>query len=149
MRMDQARLYELTMRAIGCALAQDAEGATDAMVEIGQNGTWHDVYGSCCAYAEVGKAALVKFYGDQAPDLSRGDMWALEQLPGKTPTDPYETFAIRFIVAYANDDRDGAFALFRAALASSDEDYVASVAALLTTAASLANSALEHTRARE
>ncbi|MGW5130386.1 hypothetical protein [Streptomyces sp. NPDC004135] len=146
--MDHDQLYALTMKAIGCALQQDAEGATDAMVEIGQNGTWRDVYGSCCAYAEIGKAALIKFYGDKAPDPSRGDMWAMQMLPGKT-ADPHEQFAIRFIVAYANNDRDGAFALFQAALESGDDAYVSSVAQLLATAASLANSALEHARARE
>jgi len=145
--MDHDRLYELTTKAIGCALAKDADGATNAMVEIGQNGTWRDVYGSCCAYAEIGKAALIKFYGDKAPNPARGDMWALEQLPG-TVADPAKTFAIRFIVAYANDDRDGALALFRAALESSSDDYVSSVAALLATAASLANGALEHARSQ-
>ncbi|MFF5980884.1 hypothetical protein ACFY78_18765 [Streptomyces olindensis] len=146
--MDRDRLYELTMRAIGCALEGDANGATDAMLEIGQSGTWHDVYGSCCAFAEVGKAALIKFYGDQAPDPTRGDMWAMQMLPGKA-ADPCEVFATRFIVACANDDKPGALALFRAALESSDEQYVGSVAALLATAASLANSALEHARTRE
>lgn len=146
--MDHDRLYELTMRAIGCALESDAEGATDAMLEIGQNGTWQNVYGACCAFAEVGKAALIKFYGDKAPDTDRGDSWGMTILdPAKA--DPAEVFASRFIVAYANDDKDTAFALFRAALDSSAEEYVSSVAQLLATAASLANSALEHTRARE
>lgn len=146
--MDRDQLYKATMRAIGCALQGDAEGATNAMVEIGQNGTWRDVYGSCCAYAEVGKAALIKFYGEHAPDPARGGMWAMQTLPGKT-AEPAEVFAVRFILAYANDDKDGAFALFRAALESSNEDYIDSIAALLATAASLANSALEHARARE
>ncbi|SDM47316.1 hypothetical protein SAMN04487981_101636 [Streptomyces sp. cf386] len=146
--MDHDRLYELTMRAIGCALDGNAAGASDAMVEIGQNGTWHNVYGACCAFAEVGKAALVKFYGDQAPDASQGGMWAMQMLPGKSP-DPAEVFATRFIVAYANDDKDTAIALFRGALESSDEEYVSSVAQLLATAASLANGALAHIRARE
>ncbi|GHI91309.1 hypothetical protein [Streptomyces olivaceus] len=146
--MDQDRLYDLTMRAIGCALEGDAEAASNAMVEIGEIGTWHNVYGSCCAFAEVGKAALVKFYGDRAPDPARGDFWAMQMLPGQT-TAPADVFATRFIVAYANGDKDSAFALFRSALESSEDDYVSSVAALLATAASLANSALEHTRNRE
>lgn len=146
--MDHDRLYELTMKAIGCALEGDSEGASSAMCEIRQNGTWRNVYGSCCAYAEVGKAALIKFYGDQAPNRGRGDMWVLQMLPSAGP-DPYEQFAIRFIVAYANDDKDGAFALFRSAAESSADDYVSSVAQLLATAASLAHGALEHTRARE
>lgn len=146
--MDHDRLYGLTMRAIGCALEGDAEGATTAMLEIGRNGTWHNVYGACCAFAEVGKAALIKFYGDKAPNTDRGESWGMAILdPAKA--DPAAMFATRFIVAYANDDKDTAFALFRAALESSDEEYVSSVAQVLATAASLANSALEHTRKRE
>ncbi|MFJ5259122.1 hypothetical protein ACIQAC_01425 [Streptomyces sp. NPDC088387] len=146
--MDRDRLCELTMRAIGCALDSDSEGATNAMLEIGQAGTWHDVYGACCAFAEVGKAALVKFYGDQTPDVAHGGSWAM-QILDPAEADPAEVFATRFIVAYANDDRDNTIALFRAALESSDEEYVSSVAQLLATAASLANSALKHIRARE
>ncbi|MFP3990679.1 hypothetical protein U9R90_25080 [Streptomyces sp. E11-3] len=143
--MDHARLYDLTMQAIGHALEGDSEGATTAMLEIGQNGTWHDVYGSCCAFAEVGKRALIKFYGAKAPSTANGDSWGMTILdPAKA--DPAEVFATRFIVAYANDDKDTAIALFRAALESSDEEYVSSVAQLLATAASLANSALTHAR---
>lgn len=146
--MDRDRLYELTMQAIGYALEGNAEGASTAMVEIGQKGTWHNVYGACCAFAEVGKAALIKFYGPAAPNADRGDSWGMTILD-PDGADPCEVFATRFIVAYANDDKDTTLALFRAALESSDEEYVSSVAQLLGTAASLANSALEHTRARE
>lgn len=146
--MDHDRLYELTMRAIGHAMEGDSEGATTAMLEIGQNGTWRDVYGSCCAYAEVGKAALIKFYGDKAPDPTRGDMWGMAILD-PTKADAAEVFATRFIIAYANDDKDGAFALFETALKAGPDDYVSSVAALLATAVSLAHSALKHARKRE
>lgn len=140
--MNHERLYELTMRTISRAMDGDSHGATVAMMDIGQEGDWADVYGACCAFAEVGKAALKKIYGDRAPDPSRGDMWAMQFL-GSGPGDPAEVFACRFIIAYANDDKPQALALFRTALESSDEEYVSSVGQLLATAVSLSRTALD------
>lgn len=122
----------------------DTGGAASALIKIGQGGDHFDVYGACCAFAEIGKAALTKLHGDQAADLSRGDMWAMQILkPGEN--DPCETFATRFIVAYANGDKDGTFALFRAALEADGGQYVESVCALLATAVSLAHTAVQQT----
>ncbi|MFD5798647.1 hypothetical protein ACFWIO_34975 [Streptomyces diastatochromogenes] len=139
--MDHDELYARTMTVLNRAMDGDVPGAATALIEIGENGDPFDVFGACCAFAEVGKAALTKIYGDKAPDLSRGDMWAMQMLkPGST--DPADTFAVRFIVAYANDDKEQAPALFRAALESSGDEYVSSVSALLATAVSLAHTAL-------
>lgn len=140
--MNQERLYELTMRTIGAAMEGDSHNATVAMLTIGQEGDQADVYGACCAFAEIGKAALKKIYGDRSPDPSRGDMWAMRILDQRK-AEPAEVFASRFLVAYANDDRPQTVALFRAALASSDDDYVSSVAQLLATAVGLSRTALD------
>lgn len=139
--MDHDQLYALTMTTLNHAMDGDIEGAATALMEIGQTGDSFNVYGACCVFAEVGKAALIKLYAGQAPDLERGDMWALEMLaPGES--DPAETFAVRFIVAYANDDQDQALALFRASLEASSDEHVSSVSQLLATAVSLAHTAL-------
>jgi hypothetical protein len=140
--MDKEELLQLTMTAIGCALGGDAEGASSALVEIGQRGTHFDVYGACCAFAGVGKAALVKFYGKNAADLSKGDMWAMQEIvPGAAS--PAELFAMRFLIAYCNDDKEMAPALFRAALESEGDQYVESVCALLVSVAQLSRTALD------
>lgn len=141
--MDHDELYAHTMTVLNRAMDGDVSGAATALIEIGQSGDPFDIYGACCAFAEVGKAALIKIYGDKAPNPARGDMWAMQMLDvGKT--DPAELFACRFIVAYANDDKEQAPALFRAALESSDDEYVSSVSQLLATAVSLAHTALRN-----
>lgn len=140
--MDRKELYRLTMDAIGCALEGDASGASNALVEIGQRGSHFDVYGACCAFAEVGKGALVKFYGKNAADLGKGDMWAMQEIvPGATS--PAELFAMRFLIAYCNDDKAMVPALFRAALESEGGQYVESVCALLVSVAQLSRTALD------
>lgn len=141
--MERELLLRLTMTALDRAMEGDTCGAADAMLAIGQDGDHHDVYGACCAFAEVGKAALKKLYADQAADLSRGGMWVMQVLDSEK-VDPCETFATRFIVAHANDDEQSTLALFRAALKAADEQYAGSVAALLSTAVSLARTALHH-----
>ncbi|MFE2712296.1 hypothetical protein ACFXKI_09965 [Streptomyces mirabilis] len=138
--MEHEKLLDLTMTAIDRAMAGDSAAAATALVEIGQSGDPFDVFGACCAFAHVGKAALTKIYGDKAPDPSHGDMWAMQMLDA-TRSDPAEVFACRFIVAYANDDKDLAPALFRASLEASDEEHVSSVSQLLATAVSLSRTA--------
>ncbi|GGX99096.1 hypothetical protein [Streptomyces fructofermentans] len=140
--MDRDELHALTMRAIGAALNLNAREASDALAEIGTRGRAPAIYGACCAFAEVGRTALVKLYGEQVPDLNRGDMWAMHVLdPNKA--DPYETFAARFIVAYANDDKPQTLALFNASIAAGPDDHVCSVSQLLITAAQLTHTASE------
>ncbi|MFD5031673.1 hypothetical protein ACFWM0_14845 [Streptomyces sp. NPDC058405] len=140
--MDQDQLYPLVMTTIGHALDGNSAAAASSMMEIGQQGDHYDVYGACCAFAEVGKAALKKIYGDRAPDPSRGDMWAMHLLkPGEA--DGPDLFASRFIVAYANNDPDATLALFHSALDASDDEYVSSVAALLAAMAGLSRLALD------
>jgi hypothetical protein len=138
--VNQDQLADLTMLTIARAMDGDAAGAATALMEIGQSNDPFNVYAACCAFASVGKGALITLYGDKAPDPARGDMWAMQMLkPGSN--DPAEMFAMRFIVAYANDDKELAPALFRASLEASDEEHVSSVAQLLATAVSLAHTA--------
>lgn len=134
--MDQQELGDLCMQALAAAIDGDSDAAATAVCTIGERSgpTQFEVYAACCAFAEAARQALAKLYDAKAPDTSRGEMWAMQQLPG---ADVYETWAMRFVVAYANDDKDQAMALWKTALDQTDEDYVASVASVLTTAASL------------
>lgn len=139
--MDRHELAELTMEAIGAAMAGDSTGAADTLSEIGNRGGPNKVYGACCAFAELGRASLTKIYGGKAPVLSRGELWGM-QILAPAEADPYELFAVRFVVAYANDDRQQTVALFDASLAAGPDHHVRSVCQLLITAVQLSNTAL-------
>ncbi|CAL9609329.1 hypothetical protein SUDANB1_05592 [Streptomyces sp. enrichment culture] len=134
--MDSKELEGLVSAALVAAIEGDADAAATAVCTLGERSgrDQFEVYAACCAFAEAAKQALVKIYDDQVPDVSRGEMWSMHQLPG---ADAAETWAMRFVVAYSNDDKPQAMALWRTALNQTDEDYVASVAAVLSTAASL------------
>lgn len=139
--MERDELYALTIKAIGAAMNGDATGAADALSDLGTKGNTHAVYGACCAFAEVGKAALTKIYGDRTPDTSRGELWGMQML--SDDADPYELFAARFIVAHANGDRQQTLALFDASVAAGPHDHVCSVSQLLITAVQLSNTVLQ------
>jgi hypothetical protein len=134
--MDQQELGHLVTVALATAIDGDADGAATAVCTIGERSGpgQFEVYAACCSFAEAARQALVKLYDGKAPDRSRGEMWAMQQVPG---ADVYETWAMRFIVAYANDDKPQAMALWKTAIDQTDTDYVASVASVLSTAASL------------
>ncbi|MFF5655267.1 hypothetical protein [[Kitasatospora] papulosa] len=134
-------LADLVTTALVQAVDGHADSAAETMIEIGtrSNAQHSEVYGACCAFAEAARQSLVKIYGDRAPDLSKGQQWVMGQLPGLGRADAADLFALRFIVAYSNDDKPTTWALWRAALGASDDEYVSSVGALLATAASLVN----------
>lgn len=143
--MDRKRLAQLTMDALSFAILADADRATEALNEIGTSGDPFDMYSACCGFAEVAKRAMTKVFRDE-PNLAAGDMWVLEELkPGGLDDDPAKTFAVRFVVAYANDDKDTAPALYRAALEAGPEQFTESVCALLADAADLHRLSLRQT----
>ncbi|MER7046731.1 hypothetical protein [Streptomyces jumonjinensis] len=132
--MDTTQLTQLVTKAVKQAIAQDKDGALTTLHEISKDGDFQ-IYAACCGFAQYGKAALIKLYGDQAPTPDTGG-WGFQALDGASPP---ELFANRFLVAYANDDKVTAPALFRTALES--EQYVESVWALLGNCAALARMA--------
>ncbi|MFJ3170606.1 hypothetical protein ACIPJK_07450 [Streptomyces roseus] len=138
-----AALTELVMDALASTIAKDADRAANKLIEIGSQCTDSEMYGVCCALAAAGQQALTKIYG---PDFNRagGDMFALHELKPGT-TEPEEMFAMRFLVAYANDDKPTCMALYSAATKASDEDFVGSVSALLINVAGLSRLALDRT----
>lgn len=134
--MDRDRLAQLTMDAVASAVEGNAERASDAMTAIGTSGDPFDMYAACCAFADVAKRAMVKATGTE-PNLAAGDMWAIVDLTPDQDHDPAETFAVRFLIAYANDDRETPPALYRAALEAGPDHFIASTCALLSNAAGL------------
>ncbi|KUN37749.1 hypothetical protein AQJ30_15815 [Streptomyces longwoodensis] len=142
--MGDERLANLVMVALACAIDEDYDGAFRAVSEVGEQAGpgQFQMYAACVAFAETGRQALVKLYGDQAPDLARDQYWSVEQLPSPDGApDAQDLFAVRFIVAVANNDKPQAMALWQAALRASSAEYIASVAAVLTAAAGLVRKA--------
>jgi hypothetical protein len=135
---------ELVFEALGHAIAGHADEAAQHLMTIGQNSDANRMYGVCCAIASAGEHMLCQIYGDRAPKTERGEMWALHQLqPGALDDDAPKAFAARFLVAHCNKDSKTALALFQAALESDDEQYVASIAALLATVAGISRLAID------
>lgn len=142
--MNDERLAELVQTAFHFAYEADADGVGTCLDEIGTSGDPFDMYKACCGFAEIGRAALTKIYGNRASDLDRGDMFYIEELkPGFLSDDPPKAFAARFLIAYCNDDKDTTPALFRAALEAGGVQYVDSVCALVADVAGIARLALE------
>lgn len=120
---------------IGHAVEGRAEQAALLLMEIGQDSDSPRMYGVCCGIAEVGKQVLRKLYPAMVWGPS-GYMWAIKQL-GAGDGDPAETWAARFLVAWANNDTANTDALYRVAVDGTDDEYGSSICALLTTVAGL------------
>lgn len=147
--MNDDRLAELVQTAFHFAYEADADRVATCLDEIGNSGDPFDMYKACCGFAAIGHAALTKIYGERAPDRARGDMWVIEELqPGALSDDPPKAFAARFLIAYCNDDKDTAPALWRAAVEAGGVQYVDSVCHLVADVAGLARLALEKGQAR-
>jgi len=108
----------------------DGEPARAAAVldRIGEHGDGADMYGVCCAAAEVGRAALLTLFPDAG--TADGDMWSLEGAADQLD-DPHRLFAARFLTAYANGDAPTGLALFLAAHQAGPQSRTESVCALL------------------
>ncbi|WP_239934214.1 hypothetical protein [Streptomyces sp. CBG31] len=132
--MNTDQTAEAVFEMLARSGAGHAEQASRLLVSIGTQSDDHRMYGVCCALAGAGTQMLYKVFGDQPPE----HMWALKELsPGALAADPAKGFAVRFLIANANGDRDTTLALFQAALHADGDQYVDSVCALLTQVASL------------
>lgn len=142
--MDNAHASELILHALACAVGKDTNGAATALDTLAKQSTDNQMYGVCCAIAAAGVHALKKIYGERAANLANGDMWALQELvPGSADADPPHAFAIRFLVAYANEDTATTLALYDVAAGASGEQYVDSVCALLSNVAGITRTAID------
>lgn len=142
--MDKDTLVRLALDALASAVEKDLERAADALDAIADSGDPFDMYTACCGFAETAKRALTKMFG--TPDPAAGDMWALVDLDPDAPdTAPAQLFSVRFLVAYANDDKDTVPALFRAALDAGPDQFTDSVCTLLRDASDIHRLSLEPT----
>jgi hypothetical protein len=139
--MDSRTASQLIHDALAYAVAGDAEGAATRLEQLGTQSDNDQMYGVCCAIAEAGKQMIRRLFGDAMNEHSLVVLQEIE--PGAGDRDPARAFAMRFLAAYANDDRDMTLALFDTALKAGGEQYVDSVCALLSEVAGLCRSALD------
>ncbi|ONK09495.1 hypothetical protein [Streptomyces sp. MP131-18] len=131
----------LVFDMLAAAVADDTARAADLLQQIGESSTPDRMYGVCCALAAAGTNSLRSLYGEHAPDLSRGDMWAMQTLPNAGRDSQSSTWASRFLIAYANGDKDTPLALFNASVNDGDR-HVDDVASLLITVTGITRLAL-------
>jgi hypothetical protein len=126
----------------------DADTAIDKLNTVCEGADSPRIYGVCCALAEAGAHMLRRMYGDQAPKTPEDGMFVLQELqPGAMNADPAKTFAVRFLIAWANGDNDTTHALFTAATRASNEQYIDSVCALFADVVGITRLALEQKEA--
>ncbi|MGW1071521.1 hypothetical protein [Streptomyces sp. NPDC002537] len=138
--MDDEEAIGLVFTAITQAVNGDDIEAATTLRWIGGRCDSTRMYGVCCAIAAMGAGMLTAFHGPR----ENGEFWRLTALrPGALEANPAHAFALRFLVAYANDDEAMAWALYRAAEGAADEECVESVSELLSTVAGLVRAALD------
>jgi hypothetical protein len=97
---------------------------------VSQRGDSADLFGVCCAAAEVARTALCALFPDAG--TVAGDCWQLpEGLADQLAGDPHRLFAARFTTAYLNGDQVMALALFQASEAAGYQDRTESICTLL------------------
>jgi hypothetical protein len=133
MAMNTEEASKLIFEALAHGVAGEADTAIDKLNSVCEDADGPRMYGVCCALAEAGAHMLRRIYGDKAPKTPEHGMWIMQELqPGAMEGDPAKTFSMRFLIAWANGDRDTTNALFTAATHASNEQYIDSVCALFT-----------------
>lgn len=136
------RAQELINQAIQDTAAGRWDEAGAGLSELGQISDAWAMYAACTAFARAGVHALRYLWGPEfAPGSGR--MLALQEpYPGAGDDDPAGAWAMRFLTAYANGDKDTATALYFTALEVGGEEFPTRVARLLRLAGELTASAM-------
>ncbi|WP_393075132.1 hypothetical protein [Streptomyces sp. LN704] len=135
---------QLIFEALACGVAGERDTAIDKLNSVCEDADGPRMYGVCCALAEAGAHMLRRVYGDAAPTTPEDGMWVVQELqPGAMEDDPAKAFSMRFLIAWANGDRDTTDALFTAATRASNEQYIDSVCALFVDVIGITRLALD------
>ena len=144
MTMSTEDASQLIFEALAHGVAGESDTAIDKLNSVCEGADSPRMYGVCCALAETGAHMLRRIYGDKAPKTPDEGMFVLQELqPGATDNDPAKAFSMRFLIAWANGDRDTANALFTAATRASSEQYIDSVCALFADVIGITRLALD------
>jgi hypothetical protein len=143
MAMSTEDASTLIFEALAHGVAGESDTAIDKLNSVCEDADGPRMYGVCCALAETGAHMLRKIYGDQAPKTPEDGMWVLQELMPGAFGDPAKAFSMRFLIAWANNDRDTTDALFTAATHASNEEYIDSVCALFADVIGITRLALD------
>jgi hypothetical protein len=127
--MDTREIYDQVMGIVNASIVDhDIEEAMKRLNALGGSATVHEMFAACWGLGTIVKKALEK--AADAQGAPRDSMWHLETLTPDADDDPHRTFAMRFLVARANDDEDMCMALFATAVNADAEDFTQSIHAL-------------------
>lgn len=140
--MSSREAAELAYQALGAAVDGQPMEASRLLTRVLQDSDVDRVFALCRVFAEGGRRALLKAFGDKAPDLANGDHWGIEQLRAGTD-DPAVLFSLRFLVAHCNGDEDMCRAHYDVMLAAGGDVRLHGVARLFGDVAKLIREATE------
>lgn len=141
--MTDEQATQTTWDMLGAAVEGRGDEAARLMGELGADSDGPRMYGVCCGLAEAGRHALRKLYPAMIWEPS-GSMYVLQELqPGGMDKNPADTWAARFVVAWANRDTANTDALFGVAEAMPGDGFPDCVCALLCTVAGVCRLALD------
>lgn len=143
---DKHWLYEKFAQILTAAVDRDADGVASGLGEVALRLDHDGVYSICCALAEtVHKLAFPDFV--QGDGSLTGDMAVVDKLSDDADRPP-SLWAVRFVVAYMNGDRDTTLALFWGPL-QDDNPAVPAEDILIPGVSALINMAADITRLKE
>jgi hypothetical protein len=107
--MDSVEVAQRAHAMLGEAAFGDLERACRMLEEIGTRVDFAMMYGVCSGLCEGTRIVIDHVYGS-----GQDQMAVLRMAPGAEREDPETTFAMRFMTAWLNGDRDMCRALFQA-----------------------------------
>ncbi|WP_327385010.1 hypothetical protein [Streptomyces sp. NBC_01207] len=147
--MDLARTQRLIDRAIKETAAGQFDEAGGTLAQLGKGSDAWQMYAVCTAFAAAGAYALKYIHGEAIAPAAGRMLVIQEPYEGAAAADPPGAWAMRFLTAHTNGDKDMTHALYFAALDASGEEFVASVSRLLRLAGDLTARATAHEKAQK
>ncbi|MFK0106472.1 hypothetical protein [Streptomyces sp. NPDC091217] len=144
--MDTFRRSQLVMEMLRHAVNGNHDETMRVLGDIVRACDGQQLYSVCCGIADAARQSLIKLFGHPSPE----GLWALAAGdPDEGCQHPAHTFALRFVAAYANGDKDTCSALYLAAYRASPADYGQSVTALIGLTGYLTRAAIEELAAND
>ncbi|MGW1626309.1 hypothetical protein [Streptomyces sp. NPDC002172] len=142
--MDTFRRSQLVLEMLRHAADGNPHETMRVLGDIARACDGQQMYGVCCGIADAARQSLTNLFGHPSPE----GLWAMAAGdPDEGCQHPAHTFALRFVAAYVNGDKEICGALYLAAYRASPADFGHSVTALIGLAGYLARAAIEEVAA--
>lgn len=141
--MSGGEVHDLARRALALAVERKTtEGAHMLSLALGDSDV-EQVFTMCCGFAESGRVAMVAMAKEHAPIFANGESWGITELQPGAAEDPAAVFSVRFLVAWANGEKDTARALYDGLLSTGEAAAIVGVGRLFGDIAKLIRTAGE------